>query len=48
MSDTTGAVAVPDSPLQHGQRLVVTERLAREVLNDAELLCRALSPDIGQ
>ena len=40
--------AVPNSPLQHGQRLVVTERLAREVLGDAELLCRALSPDVGQ
>ena len=48
MSDTTGAVAVPNSPLQQGQRLVVTERLAREVLDDAELLCRALCPDAGR
>ena len=39
---------VPNSPLQQGQRLIVTERMAREVLGDAELLCRALSPNIGQ
>ena len=37
--------AVADSPLRHGQRLTVTEDMAREVLRDAELLCRALNPD---
>ena len=37
-----------NSPLQQGQRLVVTERTARTVLRDAELLCRSLSPGASQ
>ena len=36
--------AVPGSPLRQGQRLTVTEAMARDVLRDAELLCRALNP----
>ena len=42
--DTKYLAAVPDSPLLEGQRLVVTEDMARTVLRDAELLCRALWP----
>ncbi len=42
--DAKYLAAVPDSPLQQGQRLVVTEATARNVLHDAELLCRALNP----
>ena len=42
--DTKYLAAVPDSPLLEGQRLVVTEATARNVLHDAELLCRALNP----
>ena len=37
--------SVGDSPLRQGQRLTVTEAMARGVLRDAELLCRAISPD---
>ena len=37
--------AVPDSSLRLGQRLTVTEAIARDVLRDAELLCRALNPN---
>ena len=33
---------VPDSPLREGQRLIVSERMARSVLRDAERLCRSL------
>ena len=35
---------VPNSPLRQGQRLIVTERMARKVIHDAEALCRSLSP----
>ena len=36
--------AVGDSPMRQGQRLTVSESMARAVLRDAELLCRALDP----
>ena len=36
---------VGDSSLRQGQRLTVTEAMARDVLRDAERLCRALNPD---
>ena len=35
---------VGDSPLRQGQRLTVNEAIARDVLRDGELLCRALNP----
>ena len=39
---------VPDSPLRLGQRLTVSERMARKVLRDAERLCRSLDPGCSQ
>ena len=39
---------VPGSPLWEGQRLIVTERMARSVLRDAERLCRNLGPGQSQ
>ena len=39
--------AVSGSPPRQGQRLTVTEAMTRDVLRDAELLCRALTPASG-
>lgn len=41
--DTKYLAAVPDSQLRQGQRLRVTEELARSTISAAEHLCRALS-----
>ena len=41
--DTKYLASVPNSLLQEGQRLTVTEPLARQAVHNAEHLCRALS-----
>ena len=43
--DSRYLAAVPRSPLQGGQRLTVSDQMARTAVRDAEHLCRALNPN---